>query len=319
MCMIRRAPNNSLNQWRLERRATTESGREVDGGGSEEGRRPTILARSSPGDTRDRVGRLYKGRASPECPELLLPLLSRLLVATKHTACISNLPLMLRKQLTSTTLQGSLAVRRLPPRNALVSLPPRAPLSRISPCPRLATGPLVLSRSYAQGPPGGGAGGFPGFNMMGQQRQKGEALKEYVSFLHIRLVSDPILHFSRDRGQPTKTLANSWSMRPARSCSRGRTHCNGDGPSYRMSMAQRNGMAKGRRNETATTWPTRRDNREVKQATERCRADGVLRQSCQPPVRVFRRTGRYRDRTLLVLRAFEGLDGETIEKESVAR
>ena len=25
-------------------------------------------------------------------------------------------------------------------------------------------------------------GGFPGFSMMGQQRQKGDALKEYVSF-----------------------------------------------------------------------------------------------------------------------------------------
>ena len=35
-------------------------------------------------------------------------------------------------------------------------------------------------RTYAQGPPGGGMGGFPGFSM-GQQRQKGDALKEFVS------------------------------------------------------------------------------------------------------------------------------------------
>ena len=34
-------------------------------------------------------------------------------------------------------------------------------------------------RTYAQGPPGGGMGGFPGFSM-GQQRQKGDALKEFV-------------------------------------------------------------------------------------------------------------------------------------------
>lgn len=40
----------------------------------------------------------------------------------------------------------------------------------------------LLSRGYAQQPPNGGqSGGFPGFPMFGQQRQKGEALKEYVS------------------------------------------------------------------------------------------------------------------------------------------
>ena len=48
--------------------------------------------------------------------------------------------------------------------------------------------PLLLSgrnglsaRSYAQMPPGGGGagGGFPSF-MMAQEKQKGEALKEYV-------------------------------------------------------------------------------------------------------------------------------------------
>lgn len=39
-------------------------------------------------------------------------------------------------------------------------------------------------RGYAQGPPGGGGGGgFPGFSFQQQQRQKGDALKEYVSSL----------------------------------------------------------------------------------------------------------------------------------------
>ena len=35
-------------------------------------------------------------------------------------------------------------------------------------------------RGYASQPPGGGQGGFPGFSFAPQQRQKGEALKEYV-------------------------------------------------------------------------------------------------------------------------------------------
>ncbi|KAJ8483220.1 hypothetical protein ONZ51_g4850 [Trametes cubensis] len=82
---------------------------------------------------------------------------------------------MLRKQLAQTRL--SLTPTRFISRSALAPLPRRAPLSRLSPCPR-PTGPLLLARSYAQGPPGG-SGGFPGFSMMGQQRQKGDALKEY--------------------------------------------------------------------------------------------------------------------------------------------
>ncbi|OBZ74067.1 Heat shock protein 78, mitochondrial [Grifola frondosa] len=54
----------------------------------------------------------------------------------------------------------------------------RAPLSRLSQCSRLAV-PMVISRSYAQMPPGGsGGGGFPSF-MMQPQHQKGDALKEY--------------------------------------------------------------------------------------------------------------------------------------------
>ena len=73
----------------------------------------------------------------------------------------------------------TLAPKRILARPALAPLPRRGPLSRLSPCAR----PLVFSRAYAQGPPGGGGmGGFPGFSMMGQQRQKGDALKEYVSF-----------------------------------------------------------------------------------------------------------------------------------------
>lgn len=92
-----------------------------------------------------------------------------------------KLPLfMLRRQLARTNL--TLVPKRSLTRPAIAPLPRRAPLSRLSPCSRVAI-PLVLSRSYAQGPPGGGmgGGGFPGFNMMGQQRQKGDALKEYVS------------------------------------------------------------------------------------------------------------------------------------------
>ncbi len=187
------------NRQRLEKRRTTERVRE--GWWWKRTTKETDNSRAfqfGP-EPRDRAGRSYKGRASPECPDPLLPFrsLSALSPAARcylTLSCISNsLLIMLRKQIASTRLSGSLAPRRFTSRNALASLPPRAPLSRISPCPRLTTGSLVLSRSYAQGPPGGGAGGFPGFNMMGQQRQKGEALKEYVSFLHIRLVTLPIL------------------------------------------------------------------------------------------------------------------------------
>ena len=86
---------------------------------------------------------------------------------------------MLSRSLSRSNL--TLAPKRLLARPSLAPLPPRAPLSRLSPCTK-STYPLLLSRSYAQGPPGGGGmGGFPGFSMMGQQRQKGDALKEYVS------------------------------------------------------------------------------------------------------------------------------------------
>lgn len=39
----------------------------------------------------------------------------------------------------------------------------------------------ALIRLYASGPLNGAGGGFPGFRMQQQERQKGEALKEYVS------------------------------------------------------------------------------------------------------------------------------------------
>ena len=41
---------------------------------------------------------------------------------------------------------------------------------------------VYQGRHYSNKPPGGGAGGFPGLSL-GQQHQKGEALKEYVSSL----------------------------------------------------------------------------------------------------------------------------------------
>ncbi|EJF58053.1 P-loop containing nucleoside triphosphate hydrolase protein [Dichomitus squalens LYAD-421 SS1] len=43
----------------------------------------------------------------------------------------------------------------------------------------LEAGVSKTKKSYAQGPPGGGQPAFPGFSMMGHQRQKGDALKEY--------------------------------------------------------------------------------------------------------------------------------------------
>ena len=45
-------------------------------------------------------------------------------------------------------------------------------------CIPVLKGCNVQTRGYAGMPPGGG-GGFPGFNMMGQQPQKGEALKQF--------------------------------------------------------------------------------------------------------------------------------------------
>ena len=52
-------------------------------------------------------------------------------------------------------------------------------------CPSLLNQISVTPvRHYAQKPPGGspgGVGGFPGFNMFGQQQEKGDALKQYVS------------------------------------------------------------------------------------------------------------------------------------------
>ena len=84
--------------------------------------------------------------------------------------------------------QLTLSPRRILSHPSLAPLAGRAPLSRLSPCIRL-TPPPILSRSYAQGPPRGNQGGFPGFPM-GQPRQKGEALKEYVS-------SSPSLGFTQ--------------------------------------------------------------------------------------------------------------------------
>lgn len=46
-------------------------------------------------------------------------------------------------------------------------------------------------RHYAQKPPGGmsgGPGGFPGFNMFGQQHEKGDALKQFVSGLALQVL-----------------------------------------------------------------------------------------------------------------------------------
>lgn len=70
----------------------------------------------------------------------------------------------------------------------------RSPLSlRHSPVTVARATPSLLNRLstshvrlYAQKPPGGipgGPGGFPGFNMFGQQQEKGDALKQYVSTL----------------------------------------------------------------------------------------------------------------------------------------
>jgi ATP-dependent Clp protease ATP-binding subunit ClpB len=50
-------------------------------------------------------------------------------------------------------------------------------------------------RHYAQKPPGGipgGAGGFPGFNMFGQQQEKGDALKQYVSMTIFTILGESI-------------------------------------------------------------------------------------------------------------------------------
>ncbi|KAI0737289.1 P-loop containing nucleoside triphosphate hydrolase protein [Daedaleopsis nitida] len=85
---------------------------------------------------------------------------------------------MIRQQL----VRPNLTIALKPPSrsSSLHALPRRAPLSRLSPWTH-STYPLLLLRTYAQGPPkgGGGGGGFPGFSMMGQQRQKGDALKEF--------------------------------------------------------------------------------------------------------------------------------------------
>lgn len=68
----------------------------------------------------------------------------------------------------------------------------RAPLSlRHGAKAVIRAGPSTIQPSmlgcvyhYSQKPPGGmpgGAGGFPSFNMFGQQQEKGDALKQYVS------------------------------------------------------------------------------------------------------------------------------------------
>jgi hypothetical protein len=46
---------------------------------------------------------------------------------------------------------------------------------------RMRSGLVPQHRGYAQYPPGSGKGGMPGFNMFGQQLEKGDALKQYVS------------------------------------------------------------------------------------------------------------------------------------------
>ena len=63
--------------------------------------------------------------------------------------------------------------------HSLAVLPSRASLSRLSPCIHFTPRP-TFSRYYSQGLPRGNQGGFPGFSM-GQPRQKGDALKEFVS------------------------------------------------------------------------------------------------------------------------------------------
>lgn len=77
------------------------------------------------------------------------------------------------------TLSLALARRHASSRS-LGSLLRRAAVPAAQPLLRANVVSQIGVRTYAQGPPGGGMGGFPGFSM-GQQRQKGEALKEFVS------------------------------------------------------------------------------------------------------------------------------------------
>lgn len=71
--------------------------------------------------------------------------------------------------------------RRHASSRSLGSLLRKAALPNVQPILRgNAASRLGSVRTYAQGPGGGMPGGFPGFSM-GQQRQKGDALKEFVS------------------------------------------------------------------------------------------------------------------------------------------
>ena len=82
--------------------------------------------------------------------------------------------------------------------------------------------PLLSARNYSQKPPGGtpgGPGGFPGFNMFGQQQEKGDALKQYVSVqaaLSGSKSTDIWLRSERGPyrdGTRRETGSNNWSRR----------------------------------------------------------------------------------------------------------
>jgi hypothetical protein len=145
----------------------------IDGGGSG-GTIMIVLAETHSGHPRG----LFR------CPSIRIHFSGRLL-----DNCLQNLlepapettPNML-----STRHMSKLALRRAP-----LSLRHRpAAVVRAAPSllNRLSTTPV---RTYAQKSPGGlpgGAGGFPGLNMFGQQQEKGDALKQYVSTLTLTIL-----------------------------------------------------------------------------------------------------------------------------------
>ncbi|EIN06337.1 P-loop containing nucleoside triphosphate hydrolase protein [Punctularia strigosozonata HHB-11173 SS5] len=85
---------------------------------------------------------------------------------------------MLRTEITNVSLSRNALLRNAVPRalplRAAVALQPRPSIPWTPNC-----GIVNQRRGYAQPPPNGGKGGMPGFNMFGQQFEKGDALKQF--------------------------------------------------------------------------------------------------------------------------------------------